>query len=61
MTSADYREQARKLLTTRTIGGELPEQAIEQAAVWAQLATAAAIEEQARAVAADARPLLHTR
>ncbi|MFG2330181.1 hypothetical protein ACGFMM_11205 [Streptomyces sp. NPDC048604] len=47
MTSAEYRERAEDLLT-----GDRPEfisaWAVEQAAVWAQLATAAAISETAK-------------
>jgi hypothetical protein len=44
-TSAEYRERAeRALYTTGRVAPE-PEQ-VAEAAVWAQLATAAAIEEQ---------------
>ncbi|MFD4141172.1 hypothetical protein [Streptomyces sp. NPDC058572] len=49
MTSNEYREQAEKLLTSRH-KDDLPQRLVEQAAVWAQLATAAAISEQGQAV-----------
>lgn len=45
MTSNDYRRQAERLLKARTVGGDRPDGALEEAAVWAQLATAAAITE----------------
>ncbi|MFF0741988.1 hypothetical protein ACFYVL_16480 [Streptomyces sp. NPDC004111] len=44
MTSKEYRERAEQLLTGRH-PHDLPDRYIRQAAVWAQLATAAAIEE----------------
>jgi hypothetical protein len=49
VTSNDYREQAEKLLIGRA-PGDMPQRVVEQAAVWAQLATAAAISEQGQAV-----------
>lgn len=50
MTSAEYREKAEKLLTTRTVGGDLAEGAVGQATAWALLANAAATEELAKVV-----------
>ena len=50
MTSAEYRERAEQLLTRRGDYLDPTQTSIEQAAVWAQLATAAAIEEQGQAV-----------
>ncbi|MDT0380597.1 hypothetical protein RM572_17730 [Streptomyces sp. DSM 42041] len=44
MTAADYRARAAGLLTARH-RDDLPAKYIEQAAVWAQLAQAAAISE----------------
>lgn len=49
MTSAEYREQAEKLLTSRHPHDMSPV-IVAQAAVWAQLATAVAIEEEGQAV-----------
>lgn len=53
MTSQDYRERAEELLTRRTVGGYRSPDAVEEAAVWAQLATAAAITEAATAAVAE--------
>lgn len=50
MTSSEYRAEAEKLLTTRTIGGDLADGAAEQATAWALLANAAAIEERGQVV-----------
>ncbi|MFF3326090.1 hypothetical protein [Streptomyces sp. NPDC002889] len=50
MTSAEYRKEAEQLLARRDGGLDPSQRSIEQAAVWAQLATAAAIEEQGKAV-----------
>ncbi|MFF0745657.1 hypothetical protein ACFYVL_35220 [Streptomyces sp. NPDC004111] len=47
MTSQEYRERAEQLLTGRH-PHDVPERYIRQARVWAQLATAAAIEETTR-------------
>lgn len=52
MTSAEYRERAEKLLT-KYPSGYLEPGALEQAAVWAQLANAAAITEAAQAAIRD--------
>jgi len=49
MTSSEYREKAETLLTSWGVS-DMPHGVVEQAAVWAQLATAAAIEEQGLAV-----------
>ncbi|MEW2083491.1 hypothetical protein [Streptomyces sp. NPDC005283] len=49
MTSAEYRAEAEKLLTSQH-HLDVPPRIVDQAAVWAQLATAAAIEEQGQAV-----------
>ncbi|WP_328399641.1 hypothetical protein OHS70_22030 [Streptomyces sp. NBC_00390] len=47
MTSHEYRERAEKLLTFKDDFHKVPEENLTQAAVWAQLATAAAIVEAA--------------
>lgn len=52
MTSADYRERAEALLTADE-PQFISSGAVEQAAVWAQLATAAAITEAAEAAISD--------
>ena len=52
MTSADYRKRAEKLLTADQ-PQFISSGAVEQAAVWAQLATAAALTEAATAAIAD--------
>jgi hypothetical protein len=49
MTSAEYRAKAEQLLTSKS-HEYLEPRIVEQAAVWAQLATAAAIEERGQAV-----------
>ncbi|MBT2368022.1 hypothetical protein J7E88_22580 [Streptomyces sp. ISL-10] len=49
MTSQEYRQRAEALLTSRYCD-DLSPRLVEQAAVWAQLTTAAAIEEQRKAV-----------
>ncbi|MFI9207461.1 hypothetical protein ACIGW7_04850 [Streptomyces sp. NPDC053253] len=46
MTSTEYRARAEKLLTSRH-PSDLSPSIVEQAAVWAQLATAAALTETA--------------
>ncbi|MFB7422571.1 hypothetical protein ACFC0K_04775 [Streptomyces hydrogenans] len=46
MTSTEYRARAEKLLTSKH-PLDLSQHVIDQAAVWAQLATAAAIAEAA--------------
>lgn len=48
MTSAEYRKKAEKLLTGWA-PTNMPDGVVEQAAVWASLANAAAIEEQGQA------------
>ena len=47
VNSHEYCKRAEALLTNHTVGGSLPAGAVEEAAVWAQLATAAAITEAA--------------
>ncbi|MFE5629589.1 hypothetical protein [Streptomyces sp. NPDC056543] len=47
MTSQNYRRYAERLLKARTVGGDRPNGALEEAAVWARLAQAAAITEAA--------------
>ncbi|MER6617062.1 hypothetical protein [Streptomyces xantholiticus] len=49
MTSNEYRDKAENLLTSWH-PADMPRGIVEQAAVWAQLATAAAISEQGQAV-----------
>ncbi|MFF3338004.1 hypothetical protein [Streptomyces flavidovirens] len=52
MTSEELRKRAVSLLT-RQPEYELNDKYVAQAAVWAQLATAAAIEENAKGVTTD--------
>lgn len=52
MNSTDYRRRAEELLNSKP-PMELYPRVIEQAAVWAQLATAAAISETATAKETD--------
>ncbi|WP_179200044.1 hypothetical protein [Streptomyces sp. NRRL B-24572] len=47
MTSREYREKAEKLLRNALFGGHPSPAAIEEAAVWARLAQAAATTEAA--------------
>jgi hypothetical protein len=47
MTAAEYRAKAVRLLTSRPYS-EVSERATAQAAVWAELATSAAIEENSQ-------------
>jgi hypothetical protein len=59
MTSAEYRARAVQLLTGWHTNGltqvaEVPPAVVAQAAVWAQLATAAAIEQAQQATSQDA-------
>ncbi|MFI5803014.1 hypothetical protein [Streptomyces sp. NPDC051561] len=54
MTSEEYRAKAEDLLTSRH-RSDLPGVYVEQAAVWAQLAVAAAITETGKAVTTDAK------
>lgn len=53
MDSTDYRRRAEELLNSKNNPLELQPRVIEQAAVWAQLATAAAISETATAKESD--------
>ncbi|MEV7371922.1 hypothetical protein AB0O51_13675 [Streptomyces sp. NPDC090301] len=48
MTSQEYREQAERLLRNAIYGGHPSPTAIEEAAVWARLAQAAATTETAQ-------------
>ncbi|MFD3725299.1 hypothetical protein [Streptomyces sp. NPDC058671] len=48
MTSHEYREQAERLLRNTIYGGHPSPVAIEEAAVWARLAQAAATTEAAQ-------------
>ncbi|MFC9795321.1 hypothetical protein ACFVJI_22015 [Streptomyces sp. NPDC127584] len=48
MTSHEYREQAERLLRNTIYGGHPSPTAIEEAAVWARLAQAAAATEAAQ-------------
>ncbi|MEV8307849.1 hypothetical protein AB0P36_10920 [Streptomyces flavidovirens] len=52
MDSKQYRERAEKLLNRQPCY-ELNDKYVAQAAVWAQLATAAAMEESAKGVITD--------
>ncbi|MFC8290736.1 hypothetical protein ACFUJ0_27830 [Streptomyces sp. NPDC057242] len=50
MTSHEYREQAERLLRNTIYGGHPSTVAIEEAAVWARLAQAAATTEAAQPI-----------
>ncbi|WP_187280265.1 hypothetical protein [Streptomyces sp. IB2014 016-6] len=54
LTSTEYRARAERLLTEKQGFSEVPERNVRQAAVWADLAIAAAIEETGQ-VATDER------
>ncbi|MFF2640333.1 hypothetical protein ACFVUB_11120 [Streptomyces niveus] len=46
MTAAEYRARAERLLTDKQGFAMVPDRAVREAAVWADLATSAAISEQ---------------